>query len=190
MSSAFSRYSHNRWGRRLKDWTKVTLLLSDLARIWKSLSICHFVFSFYVHCFSLIAMALVISILSPVTQWDTNWNGRNISCDVQMEWMMYNDKWLNYSTSSRKLDMSRVCYILRTSERFNSICIAISNYLYPIVILKVHWRVIWRNPLKISWIFKFHCQQISQSSVKTEWALQHWRFEWEGSLIRRTAYRF
>lgn len=48
-------------------------------------SVCHSVFPFYVHYSTLTAIALVINILSPVTQWDTNWNSRSESCDVQME---------------------------------------------------------------------------------------------------------
>lgn len=50
----------------------------------KSLSLCHFVFPFHVHYFTLTAVALVINILSPVTQWETNWNGGNLSGAVQM----------------------------------------------------------------------------------------------------------
>ena len=78
----------------------------------KSLSIYHFVFPFHVHYFSLTAVALVINILSPVTQWETNWNGRNISCDVQMGWVICDDEWWNPLTSSGKLCKSRVGYIL------------------------------------------------------------------------------
>lgn len=58
-------------------------------------SVCHSVFPFYVHYSTLTATALVINILSPVTQWDTNWNSRSESCDVQMEWVMCGDEWLN-----------------------------------------------------------------------------------------------
>lgn len=63
-------------------------------------------------------------------------DGRDLSCDVQMERMMCDDEWLD-SSPSRGGGEERRGPFWRASE--SSIYIANSHYLIsPVVVLKVH----------------------------------------------------
>lgn len=76
---------HNSWEKEVEGLVQGNTITKWFGQdLKKSLSIYDFLFPFHVHYFILTAVALVINILSPMTQWETNWNGRNISCDVQM----------------------------------------------------------------------------------------------------------